>query len=233
MKLAIMQPYLFPYVGYFQLLAGVDKFVFYDDVNFIKRGWINRNRLLLSGGVHYITIPLSGASAFLKINQIDVQQSDKWRRKILTSVRHSYSKAPNFNVVYDLFSKVLLSDESRISELAKQSIIAVSKYLGLETQFVMSSSIYGNSDLNGVDRILDICQKEKASQYYNLPGGREFYDGKIFEKNGVLLHFTNPRLNTYKQFSEEFYPGLSIVDVLMFNSPEEVSNYLLKFELIK
>ena len=73
MKLAIMQPYLFPYLGYFQLIAAVDKFVFYDDVNFIKNGWINRNRLLISGKVNYITIPLSGASSFLKINQVLVQ----------------------------------------------------------------------------------------------------------------------------------------------------------------
>lgn len=226
MKLAIMQPYLFPYIGYFQLVAAVDKFVFYDDVNFIKNGWINRNRLLLSGEVRYITIPLSGASSFSKINEITLQANDLWRKKISESVRHSYSKAPNFSEINNLLSDVLFSNETHISTLAKLSITAISRYLELETQFVMSSSCYENSDLNSVERVLDICRKEQTDFYYNLPGGRELYDNKLFESKGINLRFIKPSLSTYKQFSEQFHPGLSILDVLMFNDKSTVQEML-------
>lgn len=217
-----MQPYLFPYIGYFQLVAAVDKFVFYDDVNFIKNGWINRNRLLISGDVRYLTIPLSGASPFLKINQIQIMANGAWRKKMSAAVRQSYAKAPHFDVIYNLFSEIVFSDELSISELAKQSVIAISKYLGLPTQFIMSSSIYGNSNLNGESRVLDICRREIACQYYNLPGGKELYQEDLFKLNGIELQFIDPRLTAYRQLSEQFYPGLSMIDVLMHNDRDTV-----------
>ena len=230
MKLAIMQPYLFPYLGYFQLAAAVDKFVFYDDVNYIKNGWINRNRLSLAGEVRYITIPLAGASSFLKINQILVQKHSLWQRKIIESVRHSYSKAPKFTDVSNLFSEVLLADECCISEIAKRSVVAVSRYLGLKTQFVMSSSRYGNAHYVGSDRVLDICQQENATNYYNLPGGKNLYNDEMFHANGITLRFIKPNLGLYRQFSGEFIPGLSIIDVLMFND-RDIARELLTTEL--
>jgi len=217
MKLAIMQPYLFPYLGYFQLIDVADKFVFYDDVNFIKNGWINRNRLLISKNVNYITIPLSGMSSSLKINQVMIQQNDRWRKKILQSVRQSYSKAPYFKEVNNILSEVLFSEENYISNLAKKSIILVSQYLELETQFIISSSNYNNMELGGVDRVIDICHREKATEYYNLPGGKGLYDNDLFELNEIKLYFVKPFLSRYQQFSEEFIPGLSVIDVLMFN----------------
>ncbi|NOR69316.1 MAG: hypothetical protein GQ532_06400 [Methylomarinum sp.] len=217
MKLAIMQPYLFPYLGYFKLIDAVDKFVFYDDVNFIKNGWINRNRLLISKKVNYLTIPLSGMSSSLKINQVMVQGNERWRKKILQSVRQSYSKAPHFKEVNNILSEVLFSKENYISDMAKKSIILVSQYLELETQFIISSSHYNNMDLNGVDRVIDICHKEKATEYYNLPGGSGLYDDNLFEFNKIKLYFIKPFLSQYQQFSEEFVSGLSVIDVLMFN----------------
>ena len=220
MKLAIMQPYFFPYIGYYQLIAAVDKFVLYDDVNFIKNGWINRNRLILAGEVRYITIPLSGASSFLKINEIDVQVGDGWRRKLAENLRHSYSKAPYFTEVNALFQEVLFSNENRIGEIAKESLTSVCKYLGIETEFVHSSTMYGNSSLGGKERVLDICARENAHEYHNLPGGRELYHEEEFVRRGVELDFIQPHMEPYSQFSEKFQPGLSIVDVLMFNSRE-------------
>jgi hypothetical protein len=226
MKLAIMQPYFFPYLGYFQLIGAVDKFVFYDDVNFIKNGWVNRNRLYLAGDVRYITVPLSGASPFEKINQVAVQRGHDWRRKMLESVRHSYSKAPNFKSVNELLSAVVLADEHRIGELAKKSVIAVCRYLGLETEFVMTSAIYANESLSGSERVLDICDRETAHDYINLPGGRTLYDQETFHSRGIELHFTQPRLTPYKQFSQEFHAGLSMLDVLMFNSRAAAASML-------
>ncbi len=226
MKLAIMQPYLFPYIGYFQLVAAVDKFVFYDDVNFIKNGWINRNRLLISGDVRYLTIPLSGASPFVKINQIRIMANGAWRKKMSAAVRQSYAKAPHFDVIYNLLSEILFNDENYISDIAKQSIMAVSNYLGLKTHFVMSSSCYGNSDLSGERRIIDICCKEKACQYYNLPGGKVLYNYDLFKSNAITLCFIEPCLKTYRQLSEKFYPDLSIIDVLMYNDCNAVREML-------
>jgi hypothetical protein len=226
MKLAIMQPYFFPYVGYFQLIGAVDKFVFYDDVNFIKNGWINRNRLYLAGDVRYITVPLSGASPFEKINQVAVLPGDGWRQKMLESVRHSYSKAPHFEVVNELLSSVVLANEHRIGELAKKSVIAVCDYLGLQTEFVMTSVDYANESLSGTERVLDICAREGARDYINLPGGRALYDDGVFRNRGLALHFIQPRLTPYKQFSPEFEAGLSMLDVLMFNSSDAVASML-------
>ncbi|MGZ4820006.1 MAG: WbqC family protein [Terriglobales bacterium] len=220
MKLAIMQPYFFPYLGYFQLIGAVDKFVFYDDVNFIKNGWINRNRLYLSGDVRYITVPLAGASPFEKINRVVIRQGDGWRRKILESVRHSYSKAPYFAAVNELLSSVLLSNEDRVGEVAKQSVRVVCDYLGLQRNFVQTSADYANDSLSGAARVLDICTREGARDYFNLPGGRALYDEDAFRNRGLALHFIQPSLNPYKQFSGEFCAGLSILDVLMFNSRE-------------
>jgi hypothetical protein len=221
-KLAIMQPYFFPYIGYYQLIAAVDKFVVYDDVNFIKNGWINRNRLILAGATHYVTVPLAGASPFLKINQINVQGGDGWRRKLVESLRHSYSKAPYFAEVSTLVHEVLFSGEEKIGEIAKASLAAVCNYVGLERKFVGSSAIYGNESLSGSMRVLDICTRECATEYYNLPGGRELYSAQEFAEQNVALHFIQPKLEPYLQFTEQFQPGLSIVDVLMFNDRERV-----------
>ena len=222
MRLAIMQPYLFPYIGYFQLAASVDKFVFYDDVNFIKHGWINRNRLYLNGAVRYFTIPLSGASPFLKIRQIDVQPGALWKKKMLESVRHSYSKAPYFKAANDLLQATLDSGESSIAAIARTSVRAVCAYAGLGTQFIESSAIYGNDELSGAQRVLDICQREQASDYFNPPGGRALYSEDDFSAAGVKLHFVDPCLRAYRQFGGEFQPGLSILDALMFNDARAV-----------
>lgn len=225
-KLAIMQPYLFPYVGYFQLVAAVEKFVFYDDVNYIKNGWINRNRILLGDTVHYITVPLAGASPSRKINEVEVQPRDQWLRKMLEALRHAYAKAPHYARVSQLVGDVLGAATSSVATLASHSVIETSRYLGIDTDFVASSTVYGNAALNGVDRVLDICAKECAGAYVNLPGGQALYERKDFDARGIDLGFIEPNLGAYRQFDETFHPGLSIVDVLMFNSADQVKAML-------
>lgn len=219
-RLAIMQPYLFPYVGYFQLVSAVDRFVFYDDVNYIKRGWINRNRLFLAGKVSWFTLPLCGASQYRKINEIHVQQDASWMRKLLASVKQSYGKAPYFAQAYPLLEDVVLSKETSLSVLAQKSVMVVARYLGLATEFVVSTGQYENEDLRGSDRILDICRQELASEYYNLPGGEALYSSEEFSSAGVELNLMHPRLTEYPQKRVSFTPGLSILDLLMFNDRE-------------
>lgn len=216
-RLAVMQPYLFPYIGYFQLLAAVDRFIFYDDVSYIKGGWINRNRLLLSGQVSWFTLPLSGASPHSKINEVHVQPNGTWRRKLLASVRQSYGKAPYFGSAYALLEGIVLSEESSLSALARESVMAVAGHLGLDTEFAVSTGRYDNENLRGSDRILDICRQERAVEYHNLPGGTALYSARQFASAGVDLHFVQPRLGEYSQLAAPFKPGLSILDVLMFN----------------
>jgi len=226
MKMAIMQPYLFPYLGYFKLLSEVNRFVFLDDVNFINKGWINRNRLLFSGGVRYFTVPLSHASQNARICEIQVSSDKSWKKKFEASILQSYSKAPCFEQVFSLVSSVLFGDHTMISEMAKESVLRVSEYLSLPVEFVSTSGIYQNQTLKAEDRILDICRHEKSSVYVNLSGGRGLYSAANFAVDGIELVFVDPKLPEYPQFSPSFEPGLSIIDVLMHNSPSEVLEML-------
>ena len=228
MKLALMQPYLFPYIGYFQLLSQVDRFVFYDDVNFIKNGWINRNRLGLNGTPKYFTVPLNNASSFQKICDVAITSTGAWRRKLGESIRHAYSRAPHFAEVSTLVQRVFDTDTCHIGQLAKSSVRQVADYLDLSTEFVDSSAIYGNAGLHGAERVLDICQLEQASDYYNVPGGRALYESAAFTKHGVRLHFVEPLPFKYAQNGSEFLPSLSIIDVLMYNEPSRARGLLAR-----
>lgn len=216
-RLAVMQPYLFPYVGYFQLIAAVNRFIFYDDVNFIKGGWINRNRLFLSGQVSWFTFPLQGASPHSKINEVHVQPTGTWRRKLLASVHQSYGRAPCFESAYALLEDIVSSGELSLASLARESVMTVADYLGLDTEFAVSTGRYDNENLRASDRILDICRQEQAVEYHNLPGGAALYPADEFALAGIDLHFLQPKLFKYPQLTATFNPGLSILDVLMFN----------------
>lgn len=226
MKLAIMQPYFFPYIGYFQLINAVDKFVFYDDVNYIKGGWINRNRLFLAGAVRYITVPLAGASSFEKINKTNVKSGHEWVKNMLSSVDQSYDKAPFYKHVRDLLEKVIVDQNYNLADMARHSITASAEYLGMHADFVASSSVYENQDKKSTERVLDICRIEKANQYWNLPGGRSLYSAELFLQKGVDLKFVEVSIQPYQQNNNEFLPGLSIIDVLMYNEPSNVLKML-------
>lgn len=234
MKVAIMQPYLFPYIGYFQLVHAVDKFVFYDDVNFIKQGWINRNQVLLNGQKHLFTLPLKNAGSFKLINEIETDPKNfaVWKIKILKTLHQAYSNAPNYTAVKNLVETILDSGYNMIAGIARESVLKTSSYLGLNTTFIPSSSIYQNNSLHSQSRVIDICKKEKASAYINLSGGIELYKTEDFEEHGIQLNFLKPGLTEYKQFDLPFVAGLSIIDVMMFNDRERVLDLLNNYELI-
>jgi hypothetical protein len=231
MKLAIMQPYLFPYIGYFQLLKTVDKFVLYDDVAFINRGWINRNKVLVNGKEQLFTIPLREASQNKKILEIDIDDTQKWRDKLLKTLQQSYKKAPQYAAVYPVIEEILQTPATRITDLIAVSITLLANYLSISTEIVPSSTIYANQHLKGPERILDICLQEGASEYINPIGGMELYDRTAFAEKDIILHFIRSRKEEYPQFGGEFVPWLSIVDVLMFNTPEQVHTLLEAFDL--
>ena len=234
MKIAIMQPYFMPYIGYFQLINTVDKFIIYDDVNFIKKGWINRNNILANKNRTLFTIPLKKASQneLIKDISINIDSFSIWKNKFLKTLDMNYSHAKNYDSVLLLLEDVFSYDTDSISDLATYSLIVVCKYLNIKTEIILSSTIYCNEVLSGQERILDICLKEGAKTYINPIGGMELYSESLFLENNIDLFFIKTNNVIYKQFSEEFIPFLSIIDVLVFNDKEQVLDMLNKFDLV-
>lgn len=232
MTIAIMQPYFLPYIGYYQLIKAVDKFVVYDDVNYINRGWINRNNILVGGKAHLFTIPLKDASQNKLIHEVALAEDAQWRKKLLKTIQQSYQKAPCYSSVYPVIESIVQYDTGTISELALQSLIQVNEYLGINTEIVPSSTVYANADLKAQDRILDICQQEQATRYINPIGGMELYDRQKFAEAGIELFFIKSSSVSYPQFKNDFVPWLSMLDVLMFNDVSTIHELLTAYELI-
>ena len=230
-----MQPYFLPYIGYFQLINAVDKFVIYDDVNFIKGGWINRNNILINNRSSMFTVPLINASSFSKINDLKIHFDlyNLWKRKFIKSIHQSYKDAPYFTEIFDMIESVLaIENNVTISFFATKALREIVNYLKINTEIVESSSRYNNNHLKSYDRVLDICFRENATSYINPIGGHSLYDKLIFEENGIKLNFLQSKNYIYKQFNDDFIPWLSIIDVLMFNSIDSFKFILNNFELI-
>jgi WbqC-like protein family len=232
MKIAIMQPYIFPYIGYFQLINAVDKFIIYDDVNFINKGWINRNRILVNGKDSLFTIPLKEASQNKLINSIEVNWDSTWKSKFLKTIEQSYKKAPYYSQVLPLIEDLLATERVVFSEIIYKNLTQICQYLGIKTQIVPSSSIYSNTELKAQERIIDICKQEQANIYINPIGGLALYNKADFKDINKELFFIKSKAISYLQYKNEYMPWLSIIDVLMFNSQEQVSSMLNEYELV-
>lgn len=234
MRLAIMQPYIFPYLGYFQLIKAVDKFIIYDDVNFIKGGWINRNKILVNEKDCLFTVPLKDVSSFKKINETEINPNlyRGWKEKFFKTLNSAYNKAPYFSKAFPLIKSIFEKETNSISCLSTESIVRVSEYLNIKTTIVSTSSIYDNSVLTGSRRVIDICKKEEAKTYINAIGGKELYSKENFSREQIQLFFIKPNAEKYLQFKNEFVPWLSIIDIIMFNSTEEVNEMLSKYSLL-
>lgn len=219
--LAIMQPYFFPYLGYWQLLQAADRFVVYDDVNYIKGGWVNRNRLLIGGQPCYITVPLQQASPFSRICDLRTSARPPWREKLVRMVDLAYRRAPHFERVFPVIAAAIRDETANLSEYLTGSLRAVATLLGLPAEIVSTSRGYRNDALSGTARVLDICRQEAATTYLNLPGGRALYDAEAFRRQGVALRFVEVACPPYRQRSPGFVPALSIIDTLMELGPTE------------
>jgi len=232
MTIGIMQPYIFPYVGYFQLIKAVDKFIVYDDVAYINKGWINRNNILISGKASMFTLPLISASQNRLIRDIEVDNLEGWSKKFFKTIEQSYKKAPFYQEILAILTQVFQSNPANIGELCTASLKITCQYLGINTEFVENSVIYNNQHLKAQERILDICLQEKADHYINPIGGMAIYDKQLFADNKILLNFIKSKPVQYKQFNNEFVPWLSIIDLLMFCPIEAIHKYLKEFELV-
>lgn len=232
MKLGIMQPYLFPYVGYYQLIGAVDTFVVYDDVNYIKGGWINRNSILVEGKAEIFTLQLVHKSPNKLINEIEVVPEGNNRRKILTMVAAAYQKAPMYPAVFPFIEDIVMNNEKSLSEYLYHSLVKVTTYLGLHTTLIKSSEIAKSTRLKAEEKVLDICSRLKSNTYVNAIGGRALYTKENFLKKNNILKFIKMKDIEYTQYGNAFVPNLSIIDVMMFNTKLEITAMLKKYSLL-
>lgn len=229
MKLGIMQPYFLPYLGYWQLMNAVDTYIVYDDVAYIKGGWINRNNFLVQGNAKLFTFSLDGAGSYKLINEISIKDDFSNFLKLL---QFNYKKAPFFKECMELVNKIVSYDKNNLGMFLYNSIKVVADYLDFNTKILLSSEIEKDNSLKGKDKVIHICKLLAADEYYNAIGGKELYDKTEFTQNGIKLAFLKTNIKPYKQLKNDFIPGLSIMDILMFNSKEQVKKMLADFELV-
>ena len=236
MKLAIMQPYFLPYLGYFSLIKHTDEFILFDTVQFIRHGWIERNRILKpSNGWQYIMVPLKKHSRETIIKDIEINNDQQWKEKILAQLQHYKKQAPYFSNVIDILNEIFSKEYATIVDLNLASLKTVCNYLGINTPIQVFSLM--NIDIepaNAPDEwALNICKAlGNVDEYWNPPGGQSFFDRKKYENAGINLKFHSAILTDYDQKRNVFEPGLSIIDVMMFNSVDEINKMLDNYELI-
>lgn len=232
MKVAVMQPYFFPYLGYFQLIAAVDHFIVWDDVQYINRGWVNRNRILLNGEPAYITLALEKAPQTANINERRIADSKATATKILGQLHAAYRKAPHYAETRQLVEDILVYDEPVLAPFLFNSLRKISQHMGITTPLTLASTLQKNdSGLSGSSRIIAICKSLSATTYINSIGGRELYRRNEFSAENLDLKFIEMAPIQYRQSGENFVPYLSIIDVLMFNDLGVVRQYLQQYTL--
>lgn len=238
MKLGIMQPYFFPYLGYFDLINNVDLFIVYDTVQFIKQGWINRNRILHPNRLdwQYISVPVEKTSFHSSyrtpIQDISVSSTKAWQQHILGQLAHYEKIAPFARETIDLVSDCLAIQESFISRLNLHILEKCVNYIGLDFQYQYFSNTQIQLDLShsAEERILDICEYLGATEYVNLPGGVDLYHPEKFKYRNIKLTFRNLPTFVYPTEPYVFEPNLSIIDLLMWNTPEDIKKYLDEYQ---
>lgn len=229
MKLGIMQPYFMPYIGYFQLMKAVDKYLVYDDVNYIKGGWANRNHILINGEKEMFTVTLQKASQNKLFNEIVIGDDFK---KLMKTLQMNYSRAINFDQTMVLMERIISFPNKQLAVFIANSFREILSYLSVETEILMSSEIPKDNSLRGKDKIIQICEILGADTYYNAVGGKNLYDQEEFREHGITLNFVDSLPQVYSQLhTREFVSGLSMVDVLMNNTKDEVNRLLDSFQL--
>ncbi|MBS0211838.1 MAG: WbqC family protein [Proteobacteria bacterium] len=227
MKVAIMQPYFLPYIGYFQLIGAADKFVIYDNIKYTKKGWINRNRYLLDGRDEMFSLPLKKDSDALDVRDRRLA-ADFDRAKLLNRLAEAYRRAPRYGEVMPLLQRIIECRDDNLFGFIHASLSAVCRYLGIDTPLIVSSTLEVDHSLQGQDRVLAICRRLGADTYINAIGGRELYSHDDFAAQGIELRFLQSLPSDYPQFGRPFVPWLSILDVMMFNTRESISRHRLR-----
>lgn len=235
MKAAIMQPYFYPYIGYFQLIHATDRFILFDDVQYIRHGWINRNRILKPGeGFQYIVMPLAAHTRNTLIKDIQLADAAKNKEKILRQIEHYKKTAPHYKTVRALLGDCFATHQESIAALNGFYLKTVCDYIGLPFKIELSSQM--SFDYTRVqdagEWALRMCEQLQVTEYINPPGGVALFDNNKFEKSNIRLRFLQPALKEYSQRRPQFEPGLSIIDVMMFNEPAAINHLLNDYQLI-
>ncbi len=232
MNLAVMQPYFLPYIGYFQLIAAVDKFVVYDNIKYTKKGWINRNRMLVNESDTMFSLPLMKGSDSLHVVQRELAV-DFNREKLLNKFKGAYNDAPYFAQIFPLLKRIIDHDSSNLFWYIHNSIVEVCVHLDIATPICVSSDIQIDHNLKGQDKVITLCEALGADIYTNAIGGIELYHSASFQNKGIALKFLKTKPFDYTQFRLPFVPWLSIIDVLMFNSHDETKKIIKNgYELV-
>ena len=232
MRVAIMQPYILPYIGYFQLIEAADVFIVYDNIKYTKKGWINRNRFLSNGSDALFSLPLKKDSDYLDVVDREISP-DFAPDKLLNQLKEAYRKAPHLDDTLGLLRSALIQEERNLFRFLKHALEQTCRHIGIRTPFVTSSTLSIDHALQGQDKVIALCHAVGANAYVNPIGGTALYNQADFAQAGIELRFLRSTLKPYRQFAEEFVPGLSILDVLMFNSPKRVLEMVrTDFELI-
>jgi len=227
-----MQPYFFPYIGYYQLIDAVDRFIVYDEIKYTKKGWINRNRILLNGRDALFSLPLKHASDALDICDRELA-ADFDPVDLLNKISGAYRRAPYFVEAFPLVEEVVRWRDPNLFRFLHHSIIATCRHLGIATRITVSSEIPVDPSLNRQDRVLAICGAVGASEYINPIGGVELYSKDEFRRRGIALEFLRSMPLEYPQFGGVFVPSLSIIDALMFNSLDAIRRCIqTNYELV-
>lgn len=232
MKLAIMQPYFFPYIGYFHLAYAADLFVVYDNIQYTKKGWINRNRILQNGTDTVISLPLKRDSDYLDVRDRVIAESFN-RKKFLNRIRGAYNRAPYFKRTFSFIESIINYDDHNLFRFLLNSMVLTFQHLGIDTAVVTSSDVSIDHRLKSQDKVLAMCKAVDAQVYINAIGGVDLYSREAFSDRGIELKFVKSKLVEYKQFGQDFCPWLSIIDVMMFNDIDTIKEYLdTGYELI-
>ena len=229
MTLGIMQPYFMPYIGYWQLMAAVDTYVVYDDVNYIKGGWVARNNILMDGKPHMFTITLNGASPNKLFNEITIRDDFHKFRKMLHSC---YARAPYFAEVMPEMDKIFAYENRNLGKFLFHSFQVVLDYLDIDTRLILSSELEKDNTLHGGEKVKHICHLLGADTYINAIGGQHLYDKDDFRQAGIALRFLQTNDISYSQWHYPFVANLSIIDVLMYNGKEGTRNLLKEYTLV-
>jgi len=242
MKLAMMQSYFLPYIGYFQLINSADKFILYDKLGYIRHGWVNRNRILTrEGNISYITVPVKHGNSNRHIFDTYINNTANWRRNILKAIYLNYIRAPFFEETYSLLEDIISETYHTISELNRASLSIICRHLEIPTLLIDDNDLYSTIEeeiksMESTDRHhqrpISICKQEGAKIYINAIGGERLYFRDRFASEGIALFFIKTADIKYEQNQPEFYPNLSIADVLMYSGVKKTKDFLNLFELI-
>jgi len=230
-KTAIMQPYFLPYIGYWQLINSADVFIIYDNIQYTKKGWFNRNRYLKNGSDELFSVSLKKDSDYLDVNQRFISPEYN-RKKLIAQFQNAYSKAPYKKEIMPIIEDIINCDKDNLFEYIYYSVCQIVEILGIDTKIIISSTIDIDHSLKAKDKVIALCKAVNTTTYINSIGGVELYDKNEFKEYGIDLKFIKSKSIEYKQYDNKFVPWLSIVDILMFNSKEIVQKMLGEYELL-